>query len=43
MQGSFTHVTVGTNDIIRSRKFYDAVLSALGWSRLGDMSDSGSA
>jgi catechol 2,3-dioxygenase-like lactoylglutathione lyase family enzyme len=43
MQGSFTHVTVGTNDIVRSRKFYDAVLSALGWSRLGDMGDSGSA
>jgi catechol 2,3-dioxygenase-like lactoylglutathione lyase family enzyme len=26
----FTHVMVGSNDIERSRKFYDAVLGALG-------------
>jgi len=43
MQHAFTHVTVGTNDITRSRKFYDAVLGTLGWSRLGDMGAGGSA
>ena len=27
--GIFTHVVVGTNDVERGRKFYDAVLGAL--------------
>src|SRR4051794_12757371 len=31
------HVTVGTNDIERSRKFYDAALAPLGVKRLHDM------
>lgn len=33
----FTHVVVGTNDLEKSRKFYDAVLSPLGLKRLGDV------
>jgi catechol 2,3-dioxygenase-like lactoylglutathione lyase family enzyme len=32
----FTHIMVGTNDLERSRKFYDGVLGALGLKRLGD-------
>ncbi len=32
----FTHVTVGANDIEASRKFYDAVLGALGISAGAD-------
>jgi catechol 2,3-dioxygenase-like lactoylglutathione lyase family enzyme len=43
MDEPFTHITVGTNDIARSREFYDAVLGAIGWSRLGDMGENGSA
>jgi len=31
-----THVFVGTNDVERARKFYDAVLSALGSKRVMD-------
>ena len=27
----FSHIMVGANDIETSRKFYDAVLGALGW------------
>ena len=39
----FTHVTVGTNDLERARKFYDAVLTPLGYKRLKDLGDRGSA
>ena len=35
-----SHVTVGTNDIERSRKFYDAALAPLGVKRLHDMEKS---
>ncbi len=35
----FSHVTVGSNDMPRSRSFYDAVLGALGFSRLADYGD----
>ena len=28
-QTMFTHIMVGTNDIARSKKFYDAVFAAL--------------
>jgi len=38
----FTHVTVGTNDMQRSRNFYDKVLGALGYKRLQDLGDNGS-
>lgn len=38
----FTHITVGTNDLDRSRTFYDKVLEPLGLKRLGDF-DRGSA
>ena len=39
---SFTHVTVGTNDLSAARSFYDQVLAALGWSRVADLGDNGS-
>jgi catechol 2,3-dioxygenase-like lactoylglutathione lyase family enzyme len=39
---SFTHVTVGTNDLEKSRAFYDTVLSTLGWTRKADLGDNGS-
>lgn len=39
---SFTHVTVGTNDLAAARKFYDEVLGALGWTRVADLDDNGS-
>ncbi|OHT20637.1 VOC family protein [Edaphosphingomonas haloaromaticamans] len=39
---SFTHVTVGTNDLEASRAFYDKVLDTLGWSRVADLGDNGS-
>jgi len=39
---SFTHVTVGTNDLEKSRAFYDKVLGALGWTRIADLGDNGS-
>ena len=29
--GIYTHNCVGTNDIERSGRFYDAALGALGW------------
>jgi catechol 2,3-dioxygenase-like lactoylglutathione lyase family enzyme len=32
-----THATVGTKDLERARRFYDAVLSALGYSRSQDL------
>ncbi|MCB1832960.1 MAG: VOC family protein [Geminicoccaceae bacterium] len=31
---SISHVTLGSNDPVRAGGFYDAVLGALGWSRL---------
>jgi catechol 2,3-dioxygenase-like lactoylglutathione lyase family enzyme len=40
---AFTHITVGTNDLEKSRAFYDKVLGALGWTRLADLGDNGSA
>jgi catechol 2,3-dioxygenase-like lactoylglutathione lyase family enzyme len=39
---TFTHVAVGTNDLDRSRRFYDAVLATLGWTRIVDLGDTGS-
>ena len=39
----FTHVTVGTNDLNRARKFYDAVLAPLGYKRIRDLGDRGAA
>lgn len=38
----FTHVVLGTNDLERSRKFYDAALGALGHKRLMDMDNNAS-
>jgi len=35
----FTHVTVGANDLVAARAFYDAVLPALGYKRLFDQED----
>ena len=37
----FTHVVVGTNDLAKSRRFYDATLSKLGLNYLGMMGDHG--
>jgi len=37
----FTHVTVGTNDLEKSRAFYDNVLSTLGLKRIADLDDNG--
>jgi len=39
---SFTHVTVGTNDLERARQFYDKVLATLGWTRQADLGENGS-
>lgn len=39
---TFTHVTVGTNDLETARKFYDKVLATLGWGRVADLGDNGS-
>lgn len=39
---NYTHITVGTNDLEKARKFYDAVLATLGWSRVADLGDNGS-
>ncbi len=36
----FTHVCVGTNDLSRSRRFYDAALAPLGIGNLGPFGDS---
>ena len=33
----FTHTTVGTNNLDKARKFYDAVLAPLGLKRIMDM------
>jgi catechol 2,3-dioxygenase-like lactoylglutathione lyase family enzyme len=38
----FTHVTVGTNDLAKSRAFYDTVLAPLGLKRVMDFGDNGS-
>ena len=37
----FTHVTVGTNDLAASDKFYTAALETLGIKNLGPMGDAG--
>jgi catechol 2,3-dioxygenase-like lactoylglutathione lyase family enzyme len=37
----FNHVCVGTNDLARSSKFYDASLGALGVSNLGPLGERG--
>src|SRR4029079_561351 len=38
----FTHVTVGTNDLAKAPRFYDAVLAPLGFKRVKDLGDRGS-
>jgi catechol 2,3-dioxygenase-like lactoylglutathione lyase family enzyme len=38
----FTHVTVGTNDLNKSRAFYDTVLAKLNFKRITDLGDNGS-
>jgi catechol 2,3-dioxygenase-like lactoylglutathione lyase family enzyme len=35
----YTHLTVGSNDLKRSEKFYDAVLGALGNKNMGKMGE----
>ncbi len=35
----FTHVMVGTNDLPKSKQFFDATLGAIGVNSLGAMSD----
>jgi catechol 2,3-dioxygenase-like lactoylglutathione lyase family enzyme len=37
----FTHVVVGTNDLEKSKKFYDATLGALGLKYIGPMGANG--
>ena len=37
----FTHVALGTNDLPRAKKFYDATLGTLGVKSLGPMGDHG--
>ena len=39
--GIFTHVTVGTNDLQKSKQFYDATLGALGIDSLGPFGENG--
>lgn len=39
---TFTHVTVGTNDLDKARAFYDATLGKIGLKRLADLGDNGS-
>ena len=39
----FTHVAIGTNDIAKARAFYDSVLGPLGYKRVSDFGDGGSA
>jgi catechol 2,3-dioxygenase-like lactoylglutathione lyase family enzyme len=41
--GIFTHNCVGTNDVERAGRFYDAALTPLGIRRLGDFLDQGLA
>jgi catechol 2,3-dioxygenase-like lactoylglutathione lyase family enzyme len=35
----FTHVVLGTNDIAKARKFYDATLATLGLKYIGPLGD----
>jgi catechol 2,3-dioxygenase-like lactoylglutathione lyase family enzyme len=37
----FTHICLGTNDLNRARRFYDAALAPLGIRNLGDFRDQG--
>jgi catechol 2,3-dioxygenase-like lactoylglutathione lyase family enzyme len=37
----FTHICLGTNDLQRARRFYDAALAPLGIYNLGDFLDQG--
>ena len=39
----FTHICLGTNDLPRARRFYDAALVPLGIRNLGDFGDQGIA
>ena len=39
--GIFTHICLGTDDLDRARRFYDAVLAPLGIHNLGDFLDQG--
>lgn len=39
---TFTHVTVGTNDLEKARSFYDSVLEPLGLKRILDLGENGS-
>lgn len=39
--GIFTHICLGTNDLDRARRFYDAALAPLGINNLGDFLDQG--
>jgi catechol 2,3-dioxygenase-like lactoylglutathione lyase family enzyme len=41
--GIYTHICLGTNDLDRSKRFYDAVLAPLGIINLGDFPDQGVA
>ena len=41
--GIYTHNCVGTNDVSRAGRFYDAALAPLGIVRLGDFLDQGLA
>ena len=41
--GIFTHNCVGTNDVDRAGRFYDAALAPLGIRRLGNFLDQGLA
>lgn len=38
----FTHVSVGTNDLHKSREFYDKALATLGYKRITDLGENGS-
>ena len=35
----FTHIVVGTNDLKKATKFYDATLGALGLKRIAPLGD----
>lgn len=39
---AYTHVTVGTNDLMKARAFYDKSLEQLGLKRYTDLSENGS-
>lgn len=40
--GIYTHVTVGTNDLEKSRAFYDSALAKLELRRIADLGEGGS-